>query len=76
MGFLYPGLHPDGALHHGEEVSNEVVNHAEIRKIEPRLLAREQVLTLEQDAPWATIQVTGRTVHPATTAATAAGPAA
>lgn len=39
IGFLYPGLHPDGALDHGKEVSNEVVNHAEVRKIEPRLLA-------------------------------------
>ena len=37
-------------------------------------LAREALLTLEQDAPWATIQVTGRTMHPATAAA--AGPAA
>ncbi len=39
VGFLYPGLHPDGALDHGKELSSEVVNHAEIRKIEPRLLA-------------------------------------
>jgi DNA (cytosine-5)-methyltransferase 1 len=39
VGFLYPGLHPDGAIEHGKETSNEVVNHAEIRKIEPRLLA-------------------------------------
>lgn len=39
VGFLYPGLHPDGALDHGKEQSNEVVNHAEVHKIEPRLLA-------------------------------------
>lgn len=39
IGFLYPGLHPDGALEHGREVSSEVENHAEVRKIEPRLLA-------------------------------------
>lgn len=39
VGFLYPGLHPDGALDHGRKLSSEVVNHAEIRKIEPRLIA-------------------------------------
>ncbi len=39
VGFLYPGLHPDSAIDHGTEMSNEVVNHSEIRKIEPRLLA-------------------------------------
>ena len=39
VGFLYPGLHPDSALDHGKKLSSEVVNHAEIRKIEPRLLA-------------------------------------
>lgn len=39
VGFLYPGLHPDGALEHGTETSNEVANHAEIRNIEPRLIA-------------------------------------
>ncbi|HEV2454630.1 MAG TPA: DNA cytosine methyltransferase [Verrucomicrobiae bacterium] len=39
IGFLYPGLHPDGALDHGREVSNDVENHVEVRKIEPRLLA-------------------------------------
>jgi DNA (cytosine-5)-methyltransferase 1 len=39
VGFLYPGLHPDGALDHGKKLSSDVVNHAEIRKIEPRLLA-------------------------------------
>ena len=39
VGFLYPGLHPDGALEHGTETSNEIVNHAEARKIEPRLIA-------------------------------------
>lgn len=39
VGFLYPGLHPDGALEHGTETSNEMVNHAEIRNVEPRLIA-------------------------------------
>jgi len=39
VGFLYPGLHPESAIDHGKETSNEVVNHSEIRKIEPRLLA-------------------------------------
>jgi DNA (cytosine-5)-methyltransferase 1 len=39
VGFLYPGLHPDGALEHGAETSSEIVNHAETRKIEPRLIA-------------------------------------
>jgi len=39
VGFLYPGLHPDGALEHGTETSSEIVNHAETRKIEPRLIA-------------------------------------
>jgi DNA (cytosine-5)-methyltransferase 1 len=38
IGFLYPGLHPDGALDNGSETSDEMVNHAEIRKIEPRLI--------------------------------------
>lgn len=39
VGFLYPGLHPDGALEHGAEISNKMLNHAELRKIEPRLIA-------------------------------------
>lgn len=39
VGFLYPGLHPDSALDPGKEQSEENVNHAEIRRIEPRLLA-------------------------------------
>ena len=38
VGFLYPGLHPDGALDHGKELSSDVVSPAKIRKIEPRLL--------------------------------------
>jgi DNA (cytosine-5)-methyltransferase 1 len=37
VGYLYPGLHPDGALDRGR-VATDVVNHANIRKIEPRLL--------------------------------------
>jgi segregation and condensation protein A len=59
---------PHRALRHRAALASTLVAGLE--------LAREQVLTLEQDAPWATIQVTGRTVHPATAAATAAGPAA
>lgn len=39
VGFLYPGLHPDGSIDHGKEQSSEVVNHVEVRKIEPRLLS-------------------------------------
>lgn len=39
IGFLYPGLHPDSAAEHGFEVSNEVDDVPEIRKVEPRLLA-------------------------------------
>lgn len=39
IGFLYPGLHPDSALDHGRQVSHEVINHAEIRKVDPRLVA-------------------------------------
>ena len=39
IGFLYPGLHPDSALDHGKQISSEVINHAEVRKIDPRLIA-------------------------------------
>jgi len=39
VGFLYPGLHPDSALDHGEEVSDVSRDVPEIRLIEPRLLA-------------------------------------
>ena len=39
VGFLYPGLHPDSALEHGTELSNETEDCTEIRKVEPRLLA-------------------------------------
>jgi DNA (cytosine-5)-methyltransferase 1 len=39
VGFLYPGLHPDGSVDHGKEQSSDAVNHIEVRKIEPRLLA-------------------------------------
>ena len=39
IGFLYPGLHPDGALDHGRKISNDVRNHAHIRGIDPRLVA-------------------------------------
>jgi segregation and condensation protein A len=56
---------PHRALRHRAALASTLVAGLE--------LAREALLTLEQDAPWATIQVTGRTTHPATTAA--AGPA-
>lgn len=39
VAFLYAGLHPDSALEHGKELSNDVDDFPEIRKIEPRLLA-------------------------------------
>ncbi len=39
IGFLYPGLHPDSALDHGKQVCNEGINHAEVRKVDPRLIA-------------------------------------
>ncbi len=39
IGFLYPGLHPDGALDHGKQISSEVIKHAEVRKMDPRLIA-------------------------------------
>ena len=57
---------PHRALRHRAALASTLVAGLE--------LAREARLTLEQDAPWATIQVTGRTAHPATAAA--AGPAA
>jgi DNA (cytosine-5)-methyltransferase 1 len=43
VGFLYPGLHPDGALDHGEETSDVAQDIPEIRQIEPRLLAPKYV---------------------------------
>ena len=39
VGFLYPGLHPDGANDHGSEQSSDKMNHAEVRDNESRLLA-------------------------------------
>jgi segregation and condensation protein A len=57
---------PHRALRHRAALASTLVAGLE--------LAREALLTLQQDAPWATIQVTGRTTHPATAAA--AGPAA
>jgi len=53
---------PHRALRHRAALASTLVAGLE--------LAREELLTLEQDAPWATIQVTGRT------AAAATGPAA
>lgn len=38
IGFLYPGLHPDSALDHGDEVSSDIANHFEIRKVDQRLV--------------------------------------
>jgi DNA (cytosine-5)-methyltransferase 1 len=43
VGFLYPGLHPDSALDHGDEVSDVAQDILEIRQIEPRLLAPNYV---------------------------------
>jgi segregation and condensation protein A len=57
---------PHRALRHRAALASTLVAGLE--------LAREEVLTLEQDGPWAAIQVTGRTAPPAT--ATAVGPAA
>jgi DNA (cytosine-5)-methyltransferase 1 len=39
VGFLYPGLHPDGVLDPGKELSNEVMDHPKVQKLEPRLLS-------------------------------------
>jgi DNA (cytosine-5)-methyltransferase 1 len=39
IGYLYPGLHPDGALEHGSELSHDVDPYPEIANLEPRLLA-------------------------------------
>jgi DNA (cytosine-5)-methyltransferase 1 len=39
VGFLYAQLHPDSALEHGQELSNDIEDFPEISKIEPRLLA-------------------------------------
>ena len=42
IGFLYPGLHPDGALDHDKQISNESISHSEaveLRKVDPRLIA-------------------------------------
>lgn len=39
IGFLYPGLHPDSALEHGEEISNDVKCDPQIAAIEARLQA-------------------------------------
>ena len=39
IGFLYAGLHPDSALEHGRELSNDFEGFPEIKRIEPRLLS-------------------------------------
>jgi len=39
IAFLYAGLHPDSALEHGKELSNDADGFPEIKKIEPRLLS-------------------------------------
>lgn len=39
IAFLYPGLHPDGALEHGSDISHIVEDNPVVRKIEPRLIA-------------------------------------
>jgi DNA (cytosine-5)-methyltransferase 1 len=39
VGFLYGGLHPDSAIDHGTEISNNVESVPEIDRTEPRLQA-------------------------------------
>jgi DNA (cytosine-5)-methyltransferase 1 len=39
IGFLYPGLHPAGALEHGSQTSADTTGFPEVRRVEPRLLA-------------------------------------
>ncbi len=39
IGFLYPGLHPDSALDHGTEISNDTEDNLKIRNIEPRMIS-------------------------------------
>ena len=39
IGFLFAGLHPDSALEHGSEVSDDGEDVPRIRAVEPRLLA-------------------------------------
>jgi len=39
VGFLFPFLHPDGALESGCRVSNEAPNGMELKKVDPRLVA-------------------------------------
>jgi len=39
VAFLYAGLHPDSALEHGKDLSDDGDDLPEIRKIEPRLLS-------------------------------------
>jgi DNA (cytosine-5)-methyltransferase 1 len=38
ISFLFMGLHPDGALEHGTEVSNDNEDYAVISDIDPRLI--------------------------------------
>ena len=39
IAFLYPGLHPDGALDHGKETTLNVEDSRVVQRIEPRLVA-------------------------------------
>jgi len=39
IGFLYMGLHPDGALDHGKTISSKIEDYPLTSRIEPRLLA-------------------------------------
>ena len=39
IGFLYPGLHPAGALEHGSQTAGDITGFPDVRKVEPRLLA-------------------------------------
>jgi DNA (cytosine-5)-methyltransferase 1 len=43
VGFLYGGLHPDSALDHGSELSNDPENVPDISDVEPRLLSPRYV---------------------------------
>ncbi len=43
IGFLYPGLHPDGAIEDGEEFSHEAQDFPEGRAADPRLIAPRYV---------------------------------
>jgi DNA (cytosine-5)-methyltransferase 1 len=39
VGYLYPGLHPDGALDRGRKISEDVVDGVHLRRVDQRLVA-------------------------------------